>query len=71
MAKGKKGKGDGGKTIKEMTEREVMFEIIRLSSNDTTTDCQRTRILAAIQNILSKPDKSEPDEPKPDDPEGG
>jgi hypothetical protein len=65
MAKRKKGKGDEGdgeKSIKEMTEREVMFEIIRLSSNDTTTDCQRTKILAAIRKILSKPSKPESDD---------
>jgi hypothetical protein len=66
MAKGKKGKGNGGKKIEEMTEREVMFEIIRLSSNDTTTEHQRSQILAAIQKILSKPGTPEPD----DDPEG-
>jgi hypothetical protein len=62
MAKGKKGKGNGGKSIDKMTEREVMFEIIRLSSNDTTTDRQRTKILAAIQKILSKPNTPEPDD---------
>jgi hypothetical protein len=57
-----KGKCDGEKSIKEMTEREVMFEIIRLSSNDATTDCQRSQILAAIQKILSKPSTPEPND---------
>lgn len=64
MAKGKKGKGNGGKRIDEMTVSDMgmrMMEIFVMLSDE-----KRRELITAAEKILATPTKPKPDKPKPD-----
>jgi len=54
--------GDEQKSIEEMSDKEMLLEIIRISSSDTITSEELSQILAAAQKITSKPKKPAPDD---------
>jgi hypothetical protein len=54
--------GDEQKSIEEMSDKEMLLEIIRISSSDTITSEELSQILGAAQKITSKPNKPEPDD---------
>ncbi len=63
MAKKKK---NGNKPVDQMTESEMMIEIMNLFTGDKTTNADRRRIYFAVMKAYFEPDK--PDTPeKPDD----
>ena len=67
MAKKKK---NGNKPVDQMTEAEMMMEIMNLYTSDKTTNADRRRIYIAAMKAFFEPDK--PDTPKnPDDDNSG
>lgn len=67
MAKKKKRNGD--KPVDQMTESEMMVEMMNIYTSKDTTDAMRREMYMAVMKVISKPHKPDtPDKPDDDNP---
>ena len=65
----KKKKRNGNKPVDQMTEGEMMMEIMNLYTDAKTTNADRRKIYIAVMKAMFEPDKPDtPDEPNDDNP---
>ena len=65
----KKKKNGGNKPVDQMTDSEMMVEIMNLYTSKDTTDAMRRRIYFAVMKAYFEPEKPDkPDSPDDEDP---